>query len=198
MQEQAPQGESADVTLVRLTASGDRSAFARLVERHRDAVYRYARLLAANREEAEDALQETFIRALRGAGGFSGEGSVRSWLLTIARNALLSARRRRVGQPAVTEDLDSLDELGARAGWGDPSTPEQIVLRLERASLLERALATLSAEDREVILARDLEQLSAAETAALLGLGLQAMKSRLHRARLRLVAALRAQALEGG
>lgn len=172
------------------TAAGERGAFDAIVSRHRAAVYRLARAATRSDAAAEDVLQETFLAAYRGAGSHRGDASVRTWLLTIARNAAFHHRRK---EDRHDPDEPTLWELGARAGWGSED-PETIARRAEKREALEAALRALSPEDREVIVLRELEELSGEETAEVLGLGLPAMKSRLHRARLRLAAALR----EGG
>ena len=141
-----------------------------------------------NDDAAEDALQETFLAAYRGAGGYRGEGRVRSWLLTIARNSAMRSVR---AQPALEVDETGLDALGLEAGWGEPPDPERLAESSERRAALRSALAELSPEDRAVIVLHDLEGLSGPETAQVLGLPLAATKSRLHRARLRLLATLR-------
>lgn len=181
--------EDRDAALIRLAAGGDAGAFSEIVGRHEAAVFRFARALAANQGAAEDALQETFLAAWRGAESFRGESSVRSWLLTIARNAVHRQYRRRVDEP---KEMESLSALGSAAGWGmDDEDPERIALRQESRELLMRAFARLTAADREVLALRDGEQLSGEETAAALGLSVAAMKTRLHRARLRLAAGVK-------
>lgn len=142
---------------------------------------------AASRADAEDALQEAFISAWRSARTFAGTGSARAWILTIARNALHRHYRRRVGEPAGHVPLD---QLGADAGWGTVASPDELLERIEDRDLLARALAALPDPDREVLILRDLEGLSGEETATALQISVQAMKSRLHRARLRLAARL--------
>ncbi len=177
-----------DLDLLRRSASGVGSAFEVFMERHQASVFRFIRTLASERADAEDALQETFLAAWRSAGTFRGAGSARAWVLTIARNAVRRQHRRRVGEPA---EFLSLDELGLQAGWGSETTPEDMATRLEERAILERALAGLSSEDRQTLILRDLEGFSGAEAAELLDLTLAAVKSRLHRARLRLTAALK-------
>lgn len=146
------------------------------------------RTLVRDDAAAEDALQETFLAAYRGAAGFRGEGRVRGWLFTIARHCATKSAR----DPAHLEsNEEKLEVLGARAGWG--SDPEHELQAAERRGALLRALDSLSSEDRTVISLHDLEELTGPETAEVLGLPLAAVKSRLHRARLRLMAALRAQ-----
>ncbi|MBL8210936.1 MAG: sigma-70 family RNA polymerase sigma factor [Bryobacterales bacterium] len=178
-----------DVELLRRTAAGDQDSFSLLVDRHQDAVFRHACYCCAQRQDAEDVLQETFLAALRSAGQFRAEASCRTWLLRIARNAAL---RRRAGAAAVVnpEDSGALESLALRAGWG-AANPESLALLAENHELLDRALAALPHDEREVLLLRHWEDLSGEDIAALLGLSLAAVKSRLHRARVRLAAKLR-------
>lgn len=183
-----------DAALLERTANGDMGAFGHLVARHQAAVFRYARTLAGNDQEAEDVLQETFINAMRAADNFRGEAGARAWLLVICRRVLIRLRRLRAGEPTRH---DTLDELGAAAGWGDPTTPERLLAQMQTRKQLAAAMDTLSPEDREVLVLRDLEELTAAEVSEMLGLTVAAVKSRLHRARLRLAAELRG-GKEGG
>jgi RNA polymerase sigma-70 factor (ECF subfamily) len=174
--------------LVARAAQGDARAFTTLVEAHRGAVYRFALRLTHDSAAAEDVLQETFLTALQGLGGWRGEGELKRWLLAIARSQVLRRARRRAGQPERFEALDSVEALGLAAGWGDPLEAEALRERLAQRASLEAALARLDETDREVLVLRDVEGLSGEDTAQLAGLTVPAMKSRLHRARLRLVA----------
>ena len=179
-----------DVDLVRRTGAGDREAFERLVERHQAAVYRFVRALSPDPATSEDALQETFLAVWRSAATFRGESSARTWLLTIARHAALRQSRRRAGEPDA-HDIAPLDELGVAAGWGSSDDPETAAMRREERAAVARALDSLDPEDRRVLVLRDLEQVTGDEAARILGLTLPALKSRLHRARLRFAAHLR-------
>lgn len=183
--------EEEELELVRRASSGDAAALGELVRRHRGAVYQFARRLTKDATLAEDVLQDTFIAAVTHLADWRGEGSFKGWLFAIARKAVLRTRRRRAGEPDRHEPIDSLVELGARAGWGAPSDPEVLAGQREERALFEAALATLDEDDREILLLRDVEGLTGDETARAIGLAVPAMKSRLHRARLRLVAALR-------
>lgn len=156
---------------------------------HRGAVYRFARRLTGDDAAAEDVLQDTFLDALKGLHTLSSEAAARPWLLSIARNRAHRGARRRAGEPSAYEPIESLETLGLDAGWGDAS-PETEVARAEDGAALERALATLADGDQEILMLRDVDGLSGEETATVLGLSLAGMKSRLHRARLRLMAAL--------
>ena len=176
-----------DPELLYQAATGDPRAFEAFVLRHREAVWRFARSLTRNPAMAEDALQEAFLAAWRGAASFRGEGSALSWLLSITRNAVYRQHRGRAGEP---DQMESLAELGEAAGWGAEADPfNALVLKDE----VDKALARLPLEDRELLLLREIEGLTNEDCASLLGLGLPALKSRLHRARLRFVAHLRGE-----
>lgn len=161
-----------------------------LVEAHQGAVYRLLRRLTRDDAQAEDLTQETFITALAHLSSWRGEGTARGWLLSIARSRYLMSLRAPAARHEPAEDA-SLETLGLAAGWGSPMDPEALASRLQEQTVLERALAALDEESREVLTLRDLEELSGEETAQVLGLSLAAMKSRLHRARLALVASVK-------
>lgn len=156
-------------------------------------MHRLARALTRDAASAEDVLQETFLAAWRGASGYRGDASERAWLLTIARHA---AQRHGEREARHRPDEPELFELGRLAGWG-VEDPEAVAMRAQDRGRLERALRALAPADREVIALRDLDGLSGEEAAAILGLDLAATKSRLHRARLRLAAALRDGGCDG-
>ncbi|HEV8660088.1 MAG TPA: sigma-70 family RNA polymerase sigma factor [Thermoanaerobaculia bacterium] len=177
-----------DAELIRRSAAGDAAAFGELMKRHEAAVFRFARAISPDDAAAEDALQEAFLGAWRGARTFRGDASVRNWLLTIVRNAIYRQHRKRVDEP---EDIEPLSELGLAAGWGEEENPETIALQRESRHLLNAAMERLSAPDREILLLRDVEGLSGDEVATMLGLTLTAMKTRLHRARLRIASKVR-------
>jgi RNA polymerase sigma-70 factor (ECF subfamily) len=171
-------------------AAGDRAAFAGLVDRHQASLFRYARLLTGNPADAEDILQETFLAVWKAAKGFRGESGVRTWLHTIARNTAYH-HRERVAR-ALEEAVD-LAPLARMAGWGED--PETLAMLAQNSALLCSALNALPEEEREVVALRDIEGFSGEEVARMTGATLAAMKSRLHRARLRLAGLLR---LKGG
>lgn len=179
-----------DAVLLEGVAAGNLDSFELLVTRHQDAVFRFARVITGSHEDAEDVLQETFLAVYRGASSYRGESSVRTWLLVIARNAAFRMVRNR--KPQTELDEAEVWELGLKAGWGR-TDPESLAIRAEQRAELETALSMLEPEAREVIVLRELEGLSGDDTATVLGLSTTAMKSRLHRARLKLAAALGAR-----
>lgn len=169
-----------DAALLRLTATGDDGAFAIFVDRHQAGIWRRAMALTGQAADAEDLMQETFVAAWRGAGSFRG-GNARAWLLTIAAHAWQRVARR--AAPLADGDaVESVEALALRAGWGRDDGDD-------RVATVQEAFARLAADDRRLLVLRDIEEMSGEEVAALLGLSLAAMKSRLHRARLRLAAA---------
>ncbi len=190
------QGLDEDLALLRAVEAGggaERAAFAGFVRMHEPAMRRYLRSLVSA-ADAADAAQETFFevwRVTRAGQGFRGEGTVRSWLFAIARHAAWRRNRRRAGEPPVHEDVDAVVDLqlGCAAGWGDD--PEQLLAAAESQAAVRAALARLPDADREILALRDIAGLSGPDVAATLRISLAAEKSRLHRARLLLMAALR-------
>lgn len=153
---------------------------------------RLARAIVGTDAGADDVVQEAFARALRALDGFDpSRGPARTWLYAIARHAAFEVvRGRRERASGDADDLEPLFSLGIAAGWG--TSPEQALLRAAQREDLSRALASLPLADREVIVLRDLDGLSGEEVSDILGIEVRAMKSRLHRARLRLLAAVKA------
>lgn len=189
----APDLALSDAELVARSARGDDEAFGVLVSRHQASVFRLARAMTHGREAAEDILQQAFLAAWRALPGFRGDASIRTWLFTIVRHAAFHREARLAREPI---DDTPVDDLGLQAGWGQ-TDPERLAIQSESRARVSAALASLDPDDREVLTLRELEGLSGDETAALLGVSLGAVKSRLHRARLRLAAALRRDAALG-
>jgi RNA polymerase sigma-70 factor (ECF subfamily) len=192
------------IALIKRIERGDREAFAAFVRRHQRAVVRVCRAVVDDDAAAEDAAQEAFIavwRALTSGAGPHDDGTYRGWLFTIARNAGHRRRRRRAGEPAAMVDIDDVAHAdnvadgadvwaarGVAAGWGD--NPEGRAVAAERRRCVQAALARLAVGEREIITLRDVNGLSGEETAAVLGISIAAEKSRVHRARLALMAHL--------
>lgn len=182
-----------DQELIRRIGLRDREAFAELMRRHEAALHRYLSAVGRTSADVEDALQECFLSVWRRPPERLVGTSARAWLLTASRNALRKLYRRRVGEPKAFDTMDSVGEeslktLGLSAGWG--AEHDGIPAEVERRDLLEKALKRLTPPEREILVLRDLEGFSGGEAAALLGLSTPAMKSRLHRARLRLMSAV--------
>jgi RNA polymerase sigma-70 factor (ECF subfamily) len=170
-----------DHELVARARDGDADAFSALVARHQQAAFRVAWLIARDPGEAEDAVQEAFVKAWRAMPRFRADAPFRPWILRIAsneaRNRARSTRRR---------DALALREAAA-VGTGDAApSPEAAALSRDETETLTRALDRLPERDRIVIAYRWLLDLSEAETAEILGVRLGTVKSRLSRALRRL------------
>ncbi len=173
-----------EAALVALARAGDRAAFDSLVRRHADGLYAVVVRLCFDRDEAEEVTQEAFLRAWRGLPGFRGDARFFTWLYRIGVNeARRRADGRRRGADVVVESLDEQREHASRDRSIQPAD------RAERADLrrtLDAAITALPVDQRAAVVLRDVEGLSTAEAAAVLGLHEAAFKSRLHRARKRL------------
>ncbi len=145
---------------------------------HLDAAYNLARWLTRDETEAEDLVQEAYLRAIRHLAGFRG-GDGRAWLLTIVRNTCYS-RLRQKGASHKNTDFD--EAVHSAAGRQTPN-PETVLLLGERTELLRKSLADLPEEYREVLVLRELEQLSYREIANIAEIPLGTVMSRLSRAR---------------
>jgi RNA polymerase sigma-70 factor (ECF subfamily) len=146
---------------------------------HLDAAYNLARWLVCNSEDAEDVVQQAFVRALRYAHSFRG-GDARAWVLAIVRNASYEW----LGQARALRGAEPFDEE-AHSGAVDAATPELLLLRQANTERVEAALARLSPRDREILVLREMEGFSYSEIAELVGVPIGTVMSRLSRARQR-------------
>jgi RNA polymerase sigma-70 factor (ECF subfamily) len=176
-------GTATDEALVRRAASGQREAFEELVRRHRARVFALALRICRNHDDAEDALQETFIAAYRALPRFDRRARFSTWLYRIATNKCYDVLARR--RPAA--DAAALPEAA------DPDDP---FARNTRQELLTRALDALPAQFREAALLCDVCGLTPAEAGEVIGVPEGTMKSRSFRARALLAVALRAAGAE--
>ena len=165
--------DEADVARAR---AGDTAAFAALVRRHQDRVFGFILRMLDARDEAMELTQDVFVKAWQALPGWRPEARFSTWLLQIARNAALDQlRRRRLIQFAPLDD--GMDVADTAPG------PEARYASRQRQALLENALQQIAAEHREILLLREVEDLSYAELAAVLGIAEGTVKSRLARAR---------------
>lgn len=182
-------GTSTELSL-ELLRKGDKSEFARMVETHSSVVYRLALKMLDREQDAEDVLQETFIKAYRALPNFDGRSSLSTWLYRIATNEALMILRKRKGK-AVPVSIDEPLELAE--GEMEPlqivdwcCMPEEELMSAEARQYLKEAVDRLPESLKVVFLLRDIEGLSTRETAEVLDLSETAVKTRLSRARLRL------------
>jgi len=178
----------ADISIEALQ-HGDRREFARLVDAYSGPLYRLALKMLGNAPDAEDALQNTFLKAFQHVDKFEGRSSLSTWLYRIASNeALMLLRKRRPETtfsdiPPKEEDDQNIDPVQI-TDWC--CLPEEEFLSAEGRAALDRAVERLPETLRIVFILRDIEDLSIQETSQVLGLSETAVKTRLLRARLRL------------
>src|ERR1043166_3341568 len=174
--------------LVAKARAGDAQAFTDLVNRYERKIYRLAKNITPKHEDAQDVLQETFLKAYEHLGGFHGNSKFYTWIVRIAVNEALMKLRKRKGDRTVPldEPVDTGEEMVTReiAVWED--NPEQRYSREEIQQILDRAIESLKPDFRTVFILRDIEEMSTEETAETLGISVPAVKSRLLRARLAL------------
>ena len=160
--------------------AGDLAALNRLIAAHRQGVYRYGLNVCRTTEDAEDAVQEALWAATRAIRSFRGTASsIVSWLFTIVRRECL---RLLEGHRRAPQHLNGAADYPA----ADGTDPQEALALRQRAELLAGALAALDPIHREAVLLRDIQELSAPEAAAQIGISIAALKSRLHRARVKL------------
>lgn len=174
--------------LVVRAKGGDTNAFSDLVSHYERRIFRMAKQITQNDDDAADVLQETFLKAYTHLDDFQGNSKFYTWLVRIAVNeALMKLRKRRSDRTVpLDEPIDTGEDEVAReiAVWDQ--NPEDSYSRDELAHILEEAVQSLKPAYRTVFILRDIEEMSIEETAEALGLSISAVKSRLLRARLQL------------
>ena len=177
-------GSATDDELLTAARQGDAAALEALLVRYQPHLYRFGLRMCGNEEDAGDVAQESLISMARSLRDFRGDASVSSWLYTIARSFCIKKRRRSKFAPTREDSLDA-PETAATRHLADPApNPEQTATNRELATALTRAIDALEPPQREVLLLRDVEGLPAPEVARVLGISVDAVKSRLHRARI--------------
>jgi RNA polymerase sigma-70 factor (ECF subfamily) len=172
-----------DDQLLAAAREGDSAAIELLLVRYQPHLYRFGLRMCGNPEDAGDIAQESLMAMARSLRAFRGDSSVSSWLYTIARRFCIKKRRRSMFAPAQEDSLDRPGTDGVQRLADPAPSPEQAAANRELAEALTRAIDALDASQREVLVLRDLEGLSAPEVARILGVSVDAVKSRLHRAR---------------
>jgi RNA polymerase sigma-70 factor (ECF subfamily) len=177
-----------EASLVAKAQAGDGDAYGSLVQKYQNKIYRLAKHITQNDEDAEDVLQDAFLKAYEHLPGFQGNSKFYTWLVRITVNEALMKLRKRRGDRTVPldEPVDTGEEMVNReiAVWED--NPEQRYSQAEMQKILGDAVQDLKPDFRTVFVLRDIEELSTEETAEVLGISVPAVKSRLLRARLAL------------
>jgi RNA polymerase sigma-70 factor (ECF subfamily) len=177
-----------ELALVHAAQQGDISAFEQLIKRYDRNVFRIAQHITQNREDAEDVVQDAFLKAYQKLDQFQGNSKFYTWLVRIAVNeALMRLRKRKTDKTVSMDEEVETDDGSLPREFADWSpNPEQQFRQSELNDILARAIQGLPASFRTVFVLRDVEGLSTEETAETLGLSVPAVKSRLLRARLQL------------
>ena len=182
---QLPQPETISLEALRV---GDRAAFSQLVEAYSGKLYRLSLKMLQNPQDAEDVLQETFIKAFKHIRNFDGRSSISTWLYRIVTNeALMLLRRKQPDMVSIEEpDQDGEPEQEPLQIVDWCCMPEQEMMSAEARSYMDQAIEQLPTGLRAVFVLRDIEGLSTEETSEVLNLSEAAVKTRLSRARMRL------------
>ena len=177
-----------ELALVNAAREGDIQAFEQLIQKYDRNVFRIAQHITQNREDAEDVVQDAFLKAYQNLNKFQGNSKFYTWLVRIAVNEALMRLRKRKADKTVSMDEDIETEDGSMprevADWSP--NPEQLYGQSELGDILGKTIQGLPASFRTVFVLRDVEGMSTEETAEMLGLSVPAVKSRLLRARLQL------------
>jgi len=185
---EVPEEVRAELELVNRAREGDATAFSTLIRQYEGKIFRLAMNITQNREDAEDVLQEAFLKAYEHLDQFQGNSKFYTWIVRIAVNqALMKLRKRKTDRTvSLDEQIDTGEDTVVReiAAW-DPD-PEERFSRDELNAILTEAIDGLTPIYRTVFTLRDVDGLSTEETAEALDLTVPAVKSRLLRARLQL------------
>jgi RNA polymerase sigma-70 factor (ECF subfamily) len=173
--------KQSEAALARALMAGEADAFERFVEYFRSKVFHYSWLMCGQREDAEEVAQETLLRVFENLEQLREPEHVRAWVFRIAKNACLMQRRRSVFAPAHELSTDELQPGEEPLGAELP--PDREYLQGELRAVLDRIIAELPANYRSVVVLRDMEELSTDETAQILEVAPDVVKTRLHRAR---------------
>lgn len=188
IQKRAGEDISDELALVQAAKKGDLDAFGELVHKYDRNIFRIAQHITHNEEDAQDVVQDAFLKAYRNLNQFQGNSKFYTWLVRIAVNEALMKLRKRRNEKTVSLDDDVETDEGSIprevADWSP--NPEQLYGQSELGDILKRTIQGLSPGFRTVFVLRDVEGLSTEETAEMLGLSVPAVKSRLLRARLQL------------
>jgi RNA polymerase sigma-70 factor, ECF subfamily len=169
-------GQVEDSILVRAAQNGDVDAFEELVRRYQTSIYRVALRMLGSRADAQDAVQETFVRAWRALPRFRHDSAISTWLYRIVT-------RRALDRIASRRSTGTLDEVEVEAG----PDPAQAAEHQERLRAVTGAIANLPPDQRAALVLREFEGLSYQEVAQVLGASVPAIKTRIHRARMTII-----------
>lgn len=177
-------GAADDLALARRVASGDRAAFELLMRRYNRRLFRLARASLGNETEAEDALQDAYLRVYRSIGGFRGEAALSTWLSRLVLNECLARRRRHQRRENVIPLVSAEEHMTTVSAATDESAaPEKALGQLQMRAILERKVSELPESFRLVFVLRSVEEMGVEEVAQTLSIPEETVRSRHFRAR---------------
>lgn len=177
--------DAIDHALIESFKAGSSEAIEKLVERYENRLFRFGLRMCGHQQDAEDIAQETFLSAFRHLDRFRQETPLKNWLFKIAARACFRRRRKKKGEPEREISIESLKENNGDYVIPDFSeTPDESVIRNELKAVIDGAVRELPSKYRMVFNLRDIEGFSTEETAGIVGISEQLVKTRLHRARL--------------
>ena len=180
----SPREEDDEAALVRRIAGGNREAFAVLMRQHNRRLYRLARASLRDATEAKDAVQDAYLNAFRAIGGFRGDCALSTWLSRLVLNECLARQRRNHRRENIIPMVSFESTVNTLANLADESDlPDRSAGRAEMRALLERKVSELPEALRIAFVLRSVEELSVGETAQLLGIGEETVRTRHFRAR---------------
>jgi RNA polymerase sigma-70 factor (ECF subfamily) len=183
-------GDGEDSLLITEILAGSEEAFNQLMSRYERRIYAFGFRMCGRHEDALDLTQETFLTAFQSLGTLRNDAALSSWLYRIATNICLMQKKKRSREVTVDLELEAYLPTCDTAGWPNivdwSDAPEQALLSEEAQEQIEKALLEIPPKYRAVFIFRDMEGLSAAETAEILGIKENTVKVQLHRARLQL------------
>lgn len=173
-----------DNELIERCKHGDREAFTKIMEKYQNIMFGMAYNILSDYQDAEDAVQETFIKAYKSISSFKGQSAFTTWLYVICRNACNDILRKRQKHSNVTSvDLEDSEDSSIREIKSDEPTPEECMEMSETQALVRDGINALKPEYKEVIVLSDMQELSYEEISAILKIPVGTVKSRLNRAR---------------
>jgi len=177
--------DASEAELVRRVAAGDQAAFEALMRKHNRALFRTARAILRDDAEAEDALQEAYLRAYRTIGTYRGEARLSTWLARVVANEALMRLRKQARRSAIVplQAGVAVEELNQIAEGSMEKSPESSARRAEMRKLLEERIDALPGAYRAVFMLRAVEEYSVEETASILQIPEATVRSRFFRAR---------------
>ena len=187
------QRESTELELIDRALAGDRSAFSELVQRNQERLFASMMQVTGSPEEAEEVVQEAFIRAFIKLDSFQKNSQFFTWIYRIAFNSALTRQRKKRAKIS----LDQIREEKGMEVVGDHATVDEPMLRDERVQLVRQAIDTLTHEHRQILILREMDEFAYEEIAEILQISIGTVRSRLSRARNQLKLAIESMESEG-